>query len=60
MSELQAAMTWQQMAEAESEAERMVHVFMRAYLEFPTANNFDLVLARMREFQSAWMDGRER
>ena len=60
MSELQTGMTQQQMAENESEAERMVRIFMHGYLEFPTADNFDLVLARMREFQLAWMHGRKR
>lgn len=42
----------------EKEAARMADVMMRAYLAFPVAKNFDLVIERMRDYQTAWMHGR--
>lgn len=44
----------------EEQAARMARVFFEAYLAFPTADNFDLTLSRMREFQACWMNGRKR
>lgn len=46
--------------EAEKFTQRMLNVFFDAYSSFPTAENFDLCIQRMREYQTAWMNGRER
>jgi hypothetical protein len=48
------------MAEAEREAARMVSVFTDAFLAFPVAENFDLLAQRLRNYQTAWMNGRTR
>jgi len=45
---------------AEEEAARMVQVFTDAFLAFPVAENFDLLAQRLRNYQTAWMNGRER
>lgn len=38
--------------------EQRLRLFVDAYINFPTAENFDLVAARMREYQTAWMHKR--
>ena len=49
-----------ELASQEEARDREVRAWLEAYLNFPTAENFDGVLARMRAYQSAWMNGRKR
>lgn len=56
----QRPMTPEEMRAAEAEASRSCRVFLAAYLAFPTAENFDLLTVRMRAYQTAWMNGRQR
>jgi hypothetical protein len=49
------AMSATEMRMAEIEAARLIDVWVQGYLEFPTAEQFDGLVARMREYQTAWM-----
>ena len=49
-----------ELAQAEELSRESVLSYMDAYLAFPTSDNFDLTLQRMRAYQSAWMNGRKR
>jgi hypothetical protein len=54
------AFTPKQMANSETELARLLKVWLEFYMGFPTADNFDGVCAQMREYQTAWMNGRRR
>lgn len=49
------AMTPSEMHEQLLEAARLSEVCLRSYLEFPTADSFDGMVIRLREYQTAWM-----
>ncbi len=53
-------LTAEEMEKAEDEQARLLKVWVDAYLTFPTAANFDGLTNKMREYQNAWMNGRER
>jgi hypothetical protein len=57
---VQRQMTDKEMEEHEKSCARSCTAFMNAYLSFPNARNFDLLLDHMRDYQSAWMNGRKR
>lgn len=50
----------EELLELELQAAQQLRAFLGAYVNFPTADNFDLTAQKMREYQTAWMNGRER
>ena len=57
INEIMAPLT---MAAHETEDGELAKTYLDAYLNFPTASNFDLVIERMRIYQTSWMHGRKR
>lgn len=56
----QRALSAQEMAARQKDLDLRVHAALAGYVEFPIADNFDLVTKVMREYQTAWMAGRKR
>ena len=57
---VERALTNSEMADHETTAAQTVAIFVDAYIQYPTAENFDLVIQHMRNYQTAWMNGRQR
>lgn len=49
------AMSKSEMTRRHQDAHSQCEVFLVAYLEFPTAQNFELLTQHMREYQEHWM-----
>lgn len=57
---VQRQMSNAELADIEVEMAEMIDHWIVAYKTFPTAENFDGVLDRLRAYQTAWMNGRRR
>ena len=55
-----AAQTQEQDHQMEGDCANDIKRLMSEFLNFPTADNLDLVLHRTREYQKLWMTGRRR
>jgi hypothetical protein len=54
------AKTKDELADEELEHAAQMEHLVGCYRSFPTADNFDLLLNKMRVYQTAWMNGRNR